>query len=199
MVDRVEEWRSIHGGFYEVSNFGNVRRARAGTSTFIGRPVLPVVSPGGYLQVQLCGGGKNIRAYVHALVAEAFIGAGPSGYVVNHRDCDKQNNQSANLEYVTPGANAGHALGIVVRRKGPSKPKTPLKGKPVGDRHWTKRLPDRIARGSRMPHCKLSKDSVAMIRSRAALGEKQIALAREFGISISQTSRIVRGVRWTYL
>lgn len=191
-----EIWKLIHDDFYEVSDFGNLRRAKPGISTYVGRPVNPIFSATGYAQVCLCGG-KQRKAYVHHLVIDAFIGPRPPGMVINHKDGNKLNNAIANLEYVTPAQNAAHALKTIGRNRGPSMSKAPPKGPQVGDKHWTRRMPDRIARAERMPHSKMNADKVTQCRLRAANGEKQSALAAEFGVSVAQMSRIIRGTRWT--
>lgn len=194
----VEEWREIHDGYYEVSNLGNVRRAKAGVATFVGRPVMPIATGHGYSQVQL-GGNRSRRAYVHHLVAEAFLGFRPPKHVINHLDADRTNNARSNLEYITYSENAAHAVRTVKRRRGPTKPAVIGPGVPRGDKHWSKNKPERIARGIVMPHCKLTPEIVAAVRSRAAGGETQKSLALEVGISVAQMSRIIRRKRWTYL
>lgn len=193
-----EEWRSIHLGFYEVSSLGNVRRAKPGTSTFVGRPVLPQISAGGYAQVQLCGASSR-KAYIHHLVAEAFIGERPKSFVVNHKDANKANNAFCNLEYISCADNCKHAVRTVERRKGPTKPQNPKVGLQSGNMHWTARNPGLIARGEKMPHSKLTQENVLVARKRISDGEKQCAVAKEMGISVAQMSRIIRGTRWTYL
>jgi hypothetical protein len=193
--DALEEWRSCGGGDYEVSSFGNIRRATPGISTFVGRPLKPVGGSTGYAQVQL----GDRRIYVHHLVAEAFIGPRPDGHVINHKDANKRNNAAANLEYVTPKENSAHANALVPRPRGPNKPPRPLKGKQVGDLHWARRMPDRIARGEGIPHAKLTDATVREIRRRVDAGETQAAVARDVGISVAQMSRIVRGLRWKHV
>lgn len=194
-----ERWELIFDGYYEVSDWGNLRRAKPGISTFIGRPVKALAGPTGYQQVQLQAGKVKRRAYVHHIVAEAFIGPRPEGFVVNHKDMDRQNNQLDNLEYVTSAANSQHYLKLKGRPKGPTKPKAPLKGKQIGDRHWSKRMPERIARGDRMPHSKLTPEMVKDARRRVANGESQTSVAKEMNVCVAQMSRIIRGTRWTYL
>ena len=193
-----ERWVDIHEGYYEVSDLGNVRRAKPGISTFVGRPVMPIASAGGYVMVRL--NGPFVRhAYAHHIVMEAFIGPRPTDRVVNHKDGNKQNNALSNLEYVTRKENSKHAHDNLPRRRGPKKEIREKTGMPTGDNHWSKRTPDKIARGSRMPHCKLTEDQVRASRARVSSGEKQIDVARDLNISVAQMSRIIRGVRWTYV
>jgi hypothetical protein len=47
---------------------------------------------------------------IHRVVAEAFHGPIPKGYVVNHLDCNKHNNAASNLQICTPSENAHHAI-----------------------------------------------------------------------------------------
>jgi hypothetical protein len=66
----------------------------------------------GYRQLALCIGDKNTKArktfYPHRLVAEYFV-ENPSGYnTVNHKDLDKTNNHSFNLEWTTQSENIRH-------------------------------------------------------------------------------------------
>ena len=198
-MDLTEQWIFIHDEYYEISNLGNLRRAKAGISTFVGRPVMPIINGNGYLMVALSGA-KTRRAYVHHLVAEAFLGSRPDGMVINHKDRDRTNNAVDNLEYVSRKENCDHSLRIgVPRRKGPTKPKLPLKGKPRGADHWTAKYPEKIAKGLKMPHCKISAEKVREARSRVAAGTKQNVIATEFGISVAQMSRVIRGTRWKYI
>lgn len=194
----METWKEIHDGFYEISDMGNVKRAKPGVATFVGRPVQPVSSATGYMQVHL-GGSSKRRAYVHHLVMEAFVSGRPNGMVVNHKDGDKQNNRLSNLEYITPTENSNHAVKTISRRKGPIMPTRPLKGKQEGDRHWTKRTPEKIARGDKMPHSKLTPEIVKMARDRVEKGESQKTVAADIGVSVAQMSRIIRRTRWTYV
>jgi hypothetical protein len=197
-----EEWCEIWDGFYEVSSLGNMRRAKPGISTFVGRPIKPVASATGYAMVALCSrepGRRQPTRYLHRLVIEAFRGPCPDGHVVNHIDGNKQNNALSNLEYVTHQENSRHALANLPRFRGPKKEKMPLKGQQTGDRHWSKRMPERVARGERMGASKLTEASVAQIKIRLAAGEQQKSLALEFGVSIAQLSRIARGKRWAHV
>lgn len=59
----------------------------------------------GYLRVG-CG---SKRRFVHILVAKAFCKGYFEGAVVNHKDCNKHNNNASNLEWVTRSENSKHA------------------------------------------------------------------------------------------
>lgn len=195
-----ETWVEFCDGFYEVSSLGNVRRSKPGIATFVGRPVSPIAGPTGYKVIAVGNGtGKQQRKYLHHVVAEAFIGPRPDKHVVNHIDGDKQNNCASNLEYVTRKGNAAHAIALIPRKKGPTKPKPPKKGLARGERHWTAQSPERIARGSRIPHCKITEAIVREIRRRVYKGEVQRVIAQEIGLSVAQISRIVRGKRWSHV
>lgn len=112
----MEEWRSVIGyeGYYDVSNFGNVRRIMSGHGAVVGKILKSHTSNGGYRMVSLCRDCKKEDRSIHSLVAEAFIGT-PGGKQVNHIDGIKTNNSSENLEYLTCSENHSHAYAIGIR------------------------------------------------------------------------------------
>ncbi len=59
--------------------------------------------------------------------------------------------------------------------------------------HADKERHGRVPRGDAHPNTKLSEASVAEVRRRSTTGEKQVELARAFGVSQGQISNIVRG------
>jgi hypothetical protein len=181
----------VQSGRYEVSNLGAVRRAIPGISTYVGRPCRPQLGPGGYEQVCLSGE-SSPKQYVHRLVAEAFCQKPDGCNVVNHKDRIRSNNNASNLEWVTQRENVAH-WGSGSRPR--YAPKMVREKKPPLE-HWTKRMPERIARAERMPHSKMTAQLVLQVRQRVMNGETQSKIAAEFGISVAQMSRIINKTRW---
>ena len=94
----IEEWRNIPGtdGMYQISNSGKVR------SRVNGNWHLMSMHPNsqGYNRVQLSYPKKR-KAFVHRLVAEAFIPNPENLPIVNHKDFDPLNCRVDNLEWTT--------------------------------------------------------------------------------------------------
>src|ERR1700752_3242463 len=124
----MEQWKSIEqlGTHYQVSDLGHVRRlARRYATTYRGHPVTRALpektfalrkkSRRGYSRVNI--GGRVWQ--VHRLVALAWV-PNPDGKPhVNHKDARKDNNASANLEWVTNRENHEHAARLGLYRIGP--------------------------------------------------------------------------------
>jgi len=107
----IEKWKSIEGydGVYEVSNTGKIFRkiaCRKAKSRLIGH-----LSPQGYQFVVLCKNKIKSKHPVHRLIAQYFIGNPPKNkYSINHKDGNKLNNISSNLEYCSQKENTRHAI-----------------------------------------------------------------------------------------
>ncbi len=95
------KWKDVVGyeGLYQVSDTGLVRSLRRG-----GR-VLSTGMSGAYQNTTLSVGATKRTFTLHSLVASAFKGPRPQGYVVRHKDGDKLNNRASNLLYGTPMEN----------------------------------------------------------------------------------------------
>ncbi len=105
-----EEWRHVKGFMmYEISNHGRLRRARYMQVYKNGKFKIyePYVhsetnAKGDYFRVILRGPSHSRRScYIHRLVWEAFVGEIPKGYIVHHKDGNRQNNSLSNLQLVT--------------------------------------------------------------------------------------------------
>lgn len=106
-IPQGEVWRQVvtHAGKYEVSSEGRVRtvprRVVKGHGHEWLKQIILKQTPGGkdnsYRRVMLMGPKRH--AYVHHLVAEAFIGPRPADCQVLHKDDNGHNNRLDNIRY----------------------------------------------------------------------------------------------------
>lgn len=100
-----EQWLSIFDNPYSISSCGRVRNDRTG---LLLKPSITC----GYYKVRLSVNGKTSDQTIHNLVYCVFhnLTSGiPQGYVVNHIDGDKLNNNLNNLELITLSDNVKKA------------------------------------------------------------------------------------------
>ena len=106
MTNKSEIWKSLPGvPGIEVSTFGRVRTLdRVVSSENMtrfqkGRILKQNESNSGYLLVNIPINGKQATKIVHRLVAKTFIPNPDNLPQVNHKDCDRTNNNVSNLEW----------------------------------------------------------------------------------------------------
>ena len=100
----------VLAGRFEVTDTGEVYRIKKGY-----REKATVYSAGrnrNYEIVSYYENGKQNHAYVHRLVASAFIPNPGKLPEVNHKNGDTHDNRAENLEWVTRKENANHAVSI---------------------------------------------------------------------------------------
>ncbi len=157
----ISEWRPVYDppdSGYEISDAGGLRRN--------GRLLNPALDSAGYPKADLFVNGSKYPRCIHRLVAEAFIGPRPGKATVNHRDCDKTNNQVGNLEYLSRGDNVRHGF---------------ANGQyPMGENH---------------PQAKLTAVQVKEIRALLPI-QNNCRIARRFGVSDVAIRKIRLGVTW---
>jgi hypothetical protein len=168
---KAEIWLPVAGyeDTYEVSDYGRVRRLTGyRRATWPGR-MLKTYLTTHYPSVGLWRSNTRSTAYVHRLVAAAFLGPPPSpSHEVNHLDGVRTNNHVNNLDWTTSSGNKLHA-------------------------YTTGLTPDRrLARGDRHGNSKLTDAQVEQIRA-APASVRSVDLAREMGVSISLISKIRLG------
>lgn len=100
-----EKWKRINGfgNKYQVSNLGRIKSEKYREP----RILKDRVNSKGYHYVNPCVDGKYRSVVVHRLVALAFVG-GDHSLTVNHKDGNKNNNASSNLEWITRNENTDH-------------------------------------------------------------------------------------------
>ncbi len=100
-----EVWKDIKGyeGLYQISNTGKVKSLKRIMKSRKCEEIIkkPSKLPKGYLKVSLCKEGKIKYYSIHRLVAEAFIPNPNNLPCVNHKDCNPQNNEVSNLEWIS--------------------------------------------------------------------------------------------------
>lgn len=174
-----EQWRDIPGweGWYQVSSHGNVRslprvmvRKDRRLCMARGRQ-LALINKGPYKRVNLYRIGAYESPLVHSLVARAFLPNPECKPQVNHINGVQWDNRVDNLEWATSSENMSHAS------------RCGLLGTVGESSHFAK----------------LSAAQVVEIRAQFAGGISQRAIARDFGISQSQVSRIASGRDWKSL
>ena len=77
--------------------------------------VIAVTTGWGYKWTKVRQSGKQKSMFIHRMVASAFVPNPDNKPQVNHKNGDKFDNRSENLEWVTPSENKrhAHALGLI--------------------------------------------------------------------------------------
>lgn len=183
MAQDTEEWRSVpdFDGLYEVSSLGRVRSLtrieiymRAGDSVQSvrrrkGALKSQRLDKDGYPVVNLCRDGKQTTLKVHALVCLAFHGPRPEGHEAAHGNGVRTDNRKGNLRWALQADNIEDR-----------------------DRHGT------TARGERINKAKLSDAAIADIRRRRAGGERVVAIAADYGVTIGAIYHVLNGRTWRH-
>ena len=173
----MEEWRDIPGyDGYQASSLGRVKSIdRTLNITMRGKNTVRrhrgrVLSPGRHSEAhpyQYYQLGRGVSVGGHILVALAFLGERPVGYVVAHIDGNPENNKPDNLYNATKKENQADRL-----------------------KHGT------TTSGEDHPSAKLTENDVANIRQMLKHGVLQKDIARKYGISQPSVSNIARETRW---
>lgn len=183
----IEVWKDISGyeGVYQVSNLGRVKSlARTRNGRWGNKLPVPEIilkqkkNRGGYMCVHLRTN-KESHPTVHRLVAIAFIENPENKQTVNHLDGCKTNNIVENLEWATISENTKHAI------------ETGLYTPP--------NIKEHTRYGVDSHSCKLTEDDVKQIRKLRSMGSTYSSISNEYGIGITQVSRICKGESWSWL
>lgn len=175
-----ETWKPIPGyeGYYEASNKGRIRSLERMIKSNYGsvrawpeRIMSQTPQSAGYLICTLSKRGESSQHLIHKLVTSAFLGECPDGYVIHHRNHNRQDNRVKNLEFQEASSHgAMHALEIV------------------------------SAKGSANAHSKLTEEDVIRIRELYSTGNVlQRQLARQYEVDDSVISRVITRQAWRHI
>ena len=130
----------------------------------------PAKDKAGYHIVTVRHDGHILNAKVHRLVLFAFVGPCPDGMQCRHLDGNNNNNHVSNLAWGTPRENQHDRF-----------------------LHGTNE------QGERCCNAKLTDADVLTIRARAASGEMQKDIAKDFHVRQAAISHIVRRRNWKHI
>lgn len=100
----IDDWRDIIGfhGKYQVNYEGNIRRVYKSGKTRLMTPYFKHKSDGGkQYVVKLTINGKSKEVVVHQIVALAYLGKPPKGYVPYHINGCHTDNYASNIAYIS--------------------------------------------------------------------------------------------------
>ncbi|GAC1413814.1 MAG: hypothetical protein NVSMB66_6380 [Candidatus Doudnabacteria bacterium] len=161
----IEIWKQLQGWQYEVSNLGNIKRIG-------GKVIKSQQINKGYCYVDLWDKNKRWNAKVHRLVAKVFIPNLNNFKEINHKDGNKLNNKTSNLEWCTRLFNIRHAFKNGLRQ--------PTRGEKAGN-------------------SKLLTYDVLKIRKMVKGGMARKDIAKMFNIGVSTVAHICLRTRWAFL
>lgn len=164
-------WKTVpgHQGLYEASNDGRIRSWNGGRWGRRAQPLVLAATANRWGYLMVHIGKHGI-ASVHRLVCLAFHGVGPAGAQAAHHDGTTLNNVPGNLAWKTPAENCADKV---------------LHGTlPQGERHTS---------------AKLTEAQVRDILAARASGERNMDVARRFGVAPQTVSGITTRKKWRHL
>lgn len=165
----IETWIKFRNTDYLVSNDGRILSLKRRKITLL----KPKVNQDGYHAVGIKIGDKIKHLTVHRMVGECFIPNPQNNPVINHKDCNKLNNNVENLEWTTIRENSIHSV---------------ING------NW----PDNS--GSKNGQSKLNETQVLEIKKLLSIANHSIpSIARKFSISRTAIYDIKSGRKWSHV
>lgn len=162
-------------GRYEIDKQGNIYAMFPFKGLPVGRMVKNRVNPDGYVTTTLAKKGQGKVRTIHRLLMLTFCPIENSHEMeVNHIDLNKQNNDLANLEWLTHQENIRHAHKMNA---------------------WAANGP----RGETTITAKLTDEAIRQIRVLRQAGETFVALGKQFGVSNTAIRDVIIGRSWGHV
>jgi hypothetical protein len=180
-----EYWVDIsnYEGYYQVSNYGNVRsldrviKEKTGkTQTLKGRILKPHTNSSGYYQINLNRKSVRTTFAIHQLVAQAFLDNRSRKPLVNHINGIKTDNNVNNLEWATYSENLEHAYKNRLRQA--------VKTNEVASKNYKRKLTEQQVR------------EIRLLIAAKSLTLKQIA--NQYDVGRSTIGSIKSGRNWSH-
>lgn len=181
MDDNIEVWVDIiEFPGYAISSFGRVKGPQTQLLSYS-------LSNNGYRSVGCYKNGKRHGKAVASLVADAFLPSKPTDkHQINHKDTDKKNNCSSNLEWTTPLKNIRHAIKAGVFNQ-------------IGVNNSSAKLNDNLVQEIRKEWSNLQQTLIIYYKHGAVKTKKKIDLAQKYDVSYVTIENIVYGITWKHL
>lgn len=180
-------WKTINGAtYYQVSDNGQVRSLDKPFNRTLNGVKYPSVIKGKILKHKDIRGYKNVcivyddghrkTKQIHRLVMETFAPIDNMEQLqVNHKDCNKANNNLSNLEWMTSKENISHAIKNGLRQK------------------------RRNQNGSKNNLAKLTENDVIEILRLIKKGLKNPEIAALYNVKENTISGIRTGKQWKHI
>jgi predicted XRE-type DNA-binding protein len=176
----MEIWKDVKGyeDYYSVSNTGKILSKRKNKLLSFGD------NGRGYLFVNFYNEKGIKRFYVHRIIALSFLDNKENKTQVNHKDCNKSNNNIDNLEWNTADENIKHAV----------------KNKRFYTSEFQKQQTSKANRGSNSKVSKLKEKQVVLIKKYLKLNKyTQKQIAEMFGTTTANVGAIKRNKSWVHI
>lgn len=130
----------------------------------------------------------SVKILAHRLSYFMANGAIPDGMLVLHNCPSGDNPRCVNPRHLWLGTQQQNVRDMDAKGR-----------RARGDRSGSRLHPERLPRGENHTRAKLTEDAIRAIRRRAAQGESQTALSREFAVSTGRICDIVHVKAWRHV
>lgn len=141
---------------------------------------------------------KGVKLNAHRVAFFIATGVDPGDYLICH-SCD--NPPCCNPEHLHIGTDLSNMQEAAERGRMATGPRNYIHIEDrSGDRHWSRRLPEKTKKGENHPKAKLTTEQALEIRSRYLSGNTTYkALAAEFGVTLQAVHYLVKGKNWKHI